>query len=118
MGVNRVEYYGEVLIDTSETTVTPKTLFKGVTAIDKAGNLITGTMDIKQSKQNITPASDTTTATISITGYSSTSGIIEIYNNGFKLDATEYSISGKTITFNAAIKTGSTVEIVYTYIGV
>lgn len=117
MGVNRVEYCGNVLIDTTQTTVTPGTLAKGVTAIDKAGNLITGTMDIKQSKQNITPTAATTTATITITAYSSGSGVIEVYKNGFKLDNSEYSISNKTITFNKSIAAGNAIEIVYTYLG-
>lgn len=117
MGVNRVIYCGDVLIDTSQTTVTPATLAKGITAIDSAGNLITGTMDIKQAKQKTTPTSNKTTVTISITGYSSSSGIIEVYKNGFRLDSAEYSISGTTITFNETIEAGNTIEIIYTYLG-
>lgn len=41
-GVNKVEYYGETLIDLTEDSVTPETLAEGATAHDAAGNLITG----------------------------------------------------------------------------
>jgi hypothetical protein len=42
MGVNKVIYYGEVLVDMSQVTVTPETLGKGATALDAKGELITG----------------------------------------------------------------------------
>lgn len=44
MAINKVEYAGNTLIDLTADTVTPETLAEGVTAHDKAGNLITGTM--------------------------------------------------------------------------
>lgn len=44
MAVNKVEYAGNILIDLTNDTVTPETLADGVTAHDKSGNLITGTM--------------------------------------------------------------------------
>ena len=40
--VNKVEFGGEVLIDLTEDTVTPKTLAKGVTAHDASGAKIVG----------------------------------------------------------------------------
>ena len=43
--VNRVEYAGEVLIDISDSTVTPSDLKDGVTAYDKSGAKIVGSMD-------------------------------------------------------------------------
>ncbi|MCM1225637.1 MAG: hypothetical protein NC548_65465 [Lachnospiraceae bacterium] len=43
MGVNIVKYDGKVLIDLSGLTVTPQTLFKGVTACQADGEFITGT---------------------------------------------------------------------------
>lgn len=46
MGTNRIEYFGKVLIDLTEDTVTPETLAAGVTAHDKTGAEITGTMDL------------------------------------------------------------------------
>lgn len=45
MAVNKVEYCGRVLLDLTNDTVTPETLAKGVTAHDKSGALITGTME-------------------------------------------------------------------------
>ena len=45
MPINKIIYEDNVLIDLTEDTVTPDTLVKGVTAHDKAGNVITGTGD-------------------------------------------------------------------------
>lgn len=45
MAVNKVEYYGRVLIDLTEDTVTPETLAKGITAHTATGEKITGTME-------------------------------------------------------------------------
>lgn len=44
MGVNRVVYGGRTLIDITESTVSPETLSKGVTAYNAAGELIEGTV--------------------------------------------------------------------------
>lgn len=44
MAVNKVIYDGSTLIDLTQDTVTPETLAEGVTAHDKSGALITGTM--------------------------------------------------------------------------
>lgn len=43
MAVNKVEYYGKILLDLTEDTVTPETLVEGNTAHGKDGNIITGT---------------------------------------------------------------------------
>lgn len=45
MAVNKVIANGEVLIDLTGDTVTAGSLKKGVTAHDKAGEIITGTLD-------------------------------------------------------------------------
>lgn len=45
MAVNKVEYAGNTLIDLTADTVTPETLAKGITAHDKSGAVITGTME-------------------------------------------------------------------------
>ena len=44
MAINKVVYGDEVLLDLTEDTVTSETLGKGMTAHDKTGNLIIGTM--------------------------------------------------------------------------
>jgi hypothetical protein len=47
VGVNKVDLSsGEVLIDLTKDSVTPDKLASGVTAHDKSGNKITGTMPI------------------------------------------------------------------------
>jgi hypothetical protein len=46
MGINKVIYYGEVLVDMSQVTVKPETLSKGETALDASGELITGTFSL------------------------------------------------------------------------
>lgn len=44
MGYNKVIYNNEVLIDLTDDTVTEETLFNGITAHDKSGKIITGTL--------------------------------------------------------------------------
>lgn len=46
MGISKVVYNGETLIDTSTTTVTPETLARGVTAINASGESIEGTLEL------------------------------------------------------------------------
>lgn len=53
MGVNKVIYYGEVLVDMSQVTVTPETLGKGETALDAKGDLITGTHECKETEPKL-----------------------------------------------------------------
>ena len=45
MAINKVVYGTTVLVDLSNDTVTAETLALGETAHDKAGNVITGTME-------------------------------------------------------------------------
>lgn len=47
MGVNKVIYYGETIVDMSKVTVSPETLSKGKTALDASGELITGTLEME-----------------------------------------------------------------------
>jgi hypothetical protein len=61
MGVNKVIYYGEVLVDMSQVTVKPETLAKGETALDASGELITGLHECKETEpklqsKTVTPA--------------------------------------------------------------
>lgn len=44
MAVNKVVYNGETLVDLTNDSVTPETLAEGVTAHDKSGAIIVGTM--------------------------------------------------------------------------
>lgn len=44
MAVNRVDYAGQTLIDLSNDTVAPAGLLNGITAHDRTGNVITGTL--------------------------------------------------------------------------
>lgn len=44
MGVSRVTYGSKTIIDISDSTVTPETMAEGVTAYDKRGEKIVGTM--------------------------------------------------------------------------
>lgn len=53
MGVNKVIYYGEVLVDMSQVTVTPDTLGKGVTALDAKGDLITGQHECQKTEPKL-----------------------------------------------------------------
>lgn len=43
--VNKVEYAGQVIIDISDSTITPSDLKDGVTAYDKSGAKIVGSLD-------------------------------------------------------------------------
>lgn len=57
MEVNKVEYYGETLMDTTGTTVSEETLMEGETAINAAGEQITGNLKpVKYTAQNPTAA--------------------------------------------------------------
>lgn len=48
MAVNKVIYDGNVLIDISDSTLTPETLLEGVVAYNAAGERIVGTMKPKR----------------------------------------------------------------------
>ena len=56
MGANKITYYGKVLIDLTSDTVTPETLAEGITAHDKSGAKITGTMPTNTKTYEITLA--------------------------------------------------------------
>lgn len=53
MAVNKVVYSGQTLIDLSFDTVTPETLAEGVTAHDKSGNPIVGTMQPQTAPEDL-----------------------------------------------------------------
>lgn len=56
MAVNKVSYGGNTLIDLTSDSVTPDKLASGVTAHDKSGNKITGTMSANVKRYEITLA--------------------------------------------------------------
>ena len=64
MGVNKVIFYGETLVDMSQVTVTPETLGKGETALDAKGDLITGTHECEETEPKL--QSKTVTPTTSL----------------------------------------------------
>lgn len=64
MGVNKVIYYGEVLVDMSQVTVTPDTLGKGVTALDAKGDLITGQHECKETEPKLQAKTVTPTTSL------------------------------------------------------
>ena len=53
MGVNKVVFGAVAIMDISDSTVTPETLSKGVTAYDKTGEKITGTHECEIVSGNI-----------------------------------------------------------------
>lgn len=53
MAVNKVVINNEIKIDLTSDTVSPDTLSKGITAHDKSGNVIVGTMEGGSSSQRI-----------------------------------------------------------------
>ena len=60
MAVNKVVYNAKVLIDLTGDTVTAAKLAKGVTAHDKSGAPITGTLDITKETWTFTLSSGST----------------------------------------------------------
>ena len=50
MAVNKVIYYGEVLVDMSQVSVNPDSLVEGKTALDASGELITGSNPYEKSE--------------------------------------------------------------------
>lgn len=60
MAVNKVIYYGEVLVDMSQVTVKPEKMLEGETALDASGQLIEGTIE-SQAAQTITPGTSNKT---------------------------------------------------------
>ena len=59
MAVNKVQYFGDTLIDLTSDTVTSDTLLQGYTAHDKSGQIIIGSIgDATQSTSGLMSASD------------------------------------------------------------
>lgn len=64
MGINKVIYNGQVLIDLTSATVTPETLVEGTIAFNSAGERIVGTLVISGGYTNQVPISINADGTI------------------------------------------------------
>lgn len=64
MGASKVIYYGEVLVDMTQVTVTPETLGKGETALDASGKLITGTHECEVTEPKLQAKTVTPTTSL------------------------------------------------------
>lgn len=64
MAINKVEYAGNTLIDLTNDTVTPETLAEGVTAHDKSGNIIIGTMSASEDLNTVLTEQENLIATL------------------------------------------------------
>lgn len=103
MGVSKVVYGGQTLIDLTNTTVTADKLATGTTAIDKKGELITGTMSgstgknvqCYQGQATVTSTSYTATA-VKLTV--SKTGIYKVSWSGFR--STNSGTSGSQLYIN------------------
>lgn len=88
MAVNKVEAFGETLIDLTGDTVTPETLAQGATAHNAAGESITGVMPASGGGDNNCRVSATASVTSEMGGLlldvsHSFSQIKSAYNNGY-----------------------------------
>lgn len=90
MGVNKIQYYGRVLLDLSGDTVAPDKLLAGYTAHDCTGAKIEGQM----------------TQTV-IAGYVSSGNILSMSGVTQKIDGTTLVLSGVPIsTANSTVLIG------------
>lgn len=117
MGVNKIIYAGAVLIDLTLDTVAPEKLAAGITATDKTGKKITGTMSAPftlEYKSTATTASSTVTVPIGITDYVPQEDLLYIYVNGMMQAPSTYTVTGTgkaaAATFTAALPAGAAVE--------
>jgi hypothetical protein len=88
MAVNKVEAFGETLIDLTGDTVTPETLAQGATAHNAAGESITGVMPASGGTSNILQVTTTASLSSEMGGvlYNTSHSFSEIknaYNNGY-----------------------------------
>lgn len=99
MPVNKIVYGGNTLIDLSNDTVAPEGLLTGITAHDRSGAQITGTMvagptNVQYCEINITSA----------IGGSTGSHVIPVSQSVTQWLADHYNSSGITVNFTSAFQ--------------
>lgn len=95
MAVNKVIYYGEVLVDMSQVTVKPEKMLEGETALDASGELIEGTIP-SQAAQTITPgtADQTIAAGKYLTGVQTIKGDANLLPANIKSGVSIFGVAG------------------------
>lgn len=115
MGVNKVEFGGETLIDLTGDTVMPQSLLRGYSAHNKAGELIeglaviptvgNGTVTIKQNGANkgTFTMNQSGNTTIELTDNNTTYGAATQSTNGLMTAADKKKLDGLTPTTSLAV---------------
>ena len=105
MGINKVIYNGQVLIDLTSATVTPETLVEGTIAFNSAGEQIIGTLVISGGYTNQVPISINADGTI----YNSGLG----YKNGYRVRSggAEAASNGATCTGFIPVKPSDIIRL-------
>lgn len=104
MGINKVIYNGQVLIDLTSSTVTPKNLLKGTIAFNSAGEKIVGTLVISGGYTNQVPISINADGTI----YNDIG-----YKNGYRVRSSgaEQAFGGASCTGYIKVKPNDVIRI-------
>ena len=104
MGINKVIYNGQVLIDLTSSTVTPETLVEGTIAFNSAGEQIVGTLVISGGYTNQVPISINADGTIY-------NGIG--YKNGYRIRSggEEQAFGGASCTGYIKVKPNDVIRI-------
>lgn len=113
MGVSRVDYDNEILIDISNDTVTPELLADGETAHNSNGELIEGTFPIGEVDTQsalISQIKSTLANKVVSGGSSSGSGLIDVVNFLPTSGIDERAVYRVTFETNCYIKMGSDVK--------
>lgn len=119
MAINKVVYNGNTLIDLTSDTVTADKLATGVTAHDKAGNSITGTMSGGGDSKNVQCYQGQ--STVSTTSYTATAvkltvnktGTYKVSWSGFR--NTNSGTSGSQLYINNAAYDSARTSFTNTY---
>lgn len=95
MGVNKVVYGGNTLIDLSADTVAANKMLAGITGHDKAGNPITGNIP-SQAAQTITPGTDDKTIAAGkyLSGTQTIKGDANLVAGNIAKDVTIFGVTG------------------------
>lgn len=117
MAHNRVVFGNRTIIDMSGVTVTAADIKKGKTALDKDGNLITGTYEEQIVTRTTYSESITsgTRYTKQLTGYDASKSWIDAFINGLALQDSEFTVStaGLFSLVNTLTGSGNTIKIIH-----